>query len=190
MAITIPALPNTQMTKITLISSAVELSSPCGGPTRRISRLGDRFSVEVNSQKIAPAQAGQITSALLRGLSETVLFDMREKGVDYSIWTDGTVSAPALAGSKTISIAGGGSPKAVGRLFSINKGGRRYLHQIVEVPNAKTVKVIPAIRIDLSIGDALEFGNPKSKPRCTAAVRYGGNVRRGIGRPKNALRRA
>ena len=32
--------------------------------------------------------------------------------------------------------------------------------------------------------------NPKSKIRRTAAVRYRGNGRRGIGRPKDALRRA
>lgn len=141
------------------MSSAVELKPYLGGEVQRLSRLGDRWSYEVNCQPMRVAQAGALVAALLQGLSQKVTCRVYQDGFPYSDYSNGTVAAAKASGANTIQHTGGGTPIA-GQMFSIVKSGTRYLHMISAV-SGTTLTILPSLKISLAGGEVLEFAEPK-----------------------------
>jgi hypothetical protein len=158
MALQLPTLP-IATTKTTLRTSGSDLTSPFGGPTQRISRLADRWIIQIDLRPVPTTQAGPIVTALISGLTEKVLCPVALDGVDLSAYSNGTVAAPVLGGT-SLTHAGGGPTKFVGQFFSIVKNGVRYLH-IVTAVSGSTLSFKPMLKVPLAGGEVLEFGAPK-----------------------------
>lgn len=157
MAITIPTVPYST-TEITLTSSSTDQKPYLGGPIQRIARMGDRWSYKVDCRPMHARQAMTLIATLLMGLSDKVLIEVRQEGVDLRTYTDGTVSGTAQG--RTLTHAGGGAVKFVGQFFSVVKDGKRYLHQITAV-NGQVLSFLPMLKVKLAGGETLEFGAPK-----------------------------
>ncbi|MCB4861976.1 hypothetical protein K7W03_20500 [Sphingobium sp. PNB] len=158
MAITIPTLPKYLSTDITLRTSATDQTPYLGGPTQRIARLGDRWVYKVVCQDMRADQAGLILAALNGGLSDKVVCEVRQNGVDLSAYSNGTVVG--AASGRTLNHSGGGGTKFVGQYFSLVKNGVRYLHQITAVAGT-VLTFAPMLKVTVSGGEVLEFGSPK-----------------------------
>lgn len=159
MAVTIPLTFDPLSVQITFRSSATSLDPTLGGPSQRISRMGDRWVYRANMQPMSVAMAGPLVVALNQGLSQKAVCVVRQPNVSLARWSNGTVSA-AVAGGSTLSHTGGGAAKFVGQFFSIVKDGVRYLHQISAV-NGAALTFYPMLKTPLAVGDVLEFGAPK-----------------------------
>ncbi|WP_334185082.1 hypothetical protein [Novosphingobium sp.] len=159
MAITFPSLPFGSTTEITLTSSATDHKPFLGGPKQRIARLGDKWSLRVDCRKMYPRQAGPIIAALLQGLNDQIIMTVPQPGIDTGVWTTGTIALAVTAG-RSISVNGGGAEKVVGQLFSIEKNGVHYLHQITAVQGS-TLTILPSLKVSLAGGETVNFGAPK-----------------------------
>lgn len=155
----INSFPQGTVTRLTLKSSAVDLNPLMGGPSQRVSRLADRWVLEVEMRTMDARQAGPIANALLLGLSETVTVPVHQ-GVDTSDYVDPTVSVYKAAGTN-LEMTGINQAPFVGQMFSIVKGGKRYLHRISAVTSNSNVTIFPALKTAIDVGDVLEFQNPK-----------------------------
>jgi hypothetical protein len=159
MAITIPSLPNATSTEYTLNSSATDQKPYLGGPVQRISRMGDKWSVKVQCPPLKARQAAAVLATLTAGLSEKVVLEVRQPGLDLSAYNDtGTVTGAAAG--RTMVHAGGGTTKFVGQLFSVISNGVRYLHQITLV-SGQTINFVPMLKVPLAGGETIEFRTPK-----------------------------
>ncbi len=158
MATVIPSNFVAASTEITLKSSATQHNPTLGGPSQRIARMGDRWSYKVDVAPMRTRQAGPFVTALLAGLSEKVLIEVRQTGVDLTAYSSGTVTG--AASGRTLVHSGGGPTKFVGQFFSVVKNGVRYLHQITAVAGS-TLTFLPMLKVGLTGGETLEFGSPK-----------------------------
>ena len=159
MAITFPSIPFGSNTTIKINSSAVDQTPFLSGPVQRIARLGDKWSVSVECRKMFARQAGPVIAALIGGLSELVIFRVPQPGIDVTVWSMGTIAA-AATGGRQIRINGGGAAKVVGQLFSIEKNGVHYLHQITAV-TGNNLTIQPALKTPLIGSEPVDFANPK-----------------------------
>ena len=132
MAINFPIIPHGSTTEIKINSSAVDQTPFLSGPVQRIARLGDKWSVRIDCRKMFAKQAGPVIAALIAGLSDHVIMRVPQPGIDTSVWSIGSIAAAAASG-RQIRITGGGAAKVVGQLFSIERNGIHYLHQITAV---------------------------------------------------------
>lgn len=159
MAILFPMIPHGSTTEIKINSSAVDQTPFLAGPVQRVARLGDKWSVRIECRKMFAKQAGPVIAALIGGLAELVIMTVPQPGIDTSAWTKGTIAA-GVTGGRQITISGGGAAKIVGQLFSIERSGVHYLHQISAVAgNALTIQ--PALKTPLAGGETVDFANPK-----------------------------
>lgn len=145
-------------TQIDLTTSATQQKPYLGGPTQRIARMGDRWTYKVDCHPMRSRQAGPFLTALLQGLTEKVLIEIKQDGVDTSAYSNGAVVGSATG--RTLNHSGGGPAKFVGQFFSVIKNGVRYLHQISAVSSG-TLTFHPMLKVPLVAGDILEFGAPK-----------------------------
>lgn len=158
MATILPQLPYGTSTEYTLNSSSVDHKPFLSGPTQRVSRLGDKWSIKIECRKMYARQAGPIIAALIAGLADQIVMTVPQPGIDVSGRSTGTV-AQAVAAGRQITVQGGGT-KEVGQLFSIERNGRHHLHQITSVAG-NTVTFQPALKTPLSGGEAVDFKTPK-----------------------------
>lgn len=159
MAITFPTIPFGSTTEIKLNSSAVDQAPFLSGPVQRIARLGDKWAVRIDCRKMFARQAGPVIAALIAGLSELVIMRVPQPGIVTTVWAVGSI-ATAATGGRQITISGGGAAKVVGQLFSIEKNGVHYLHQITAV-TGNNLTIQPALKTAVASGDQVDFANPK-----------------------------
>lgn len=157
MAVVFPQIPIGSQTSVTMKSSSVDQTPFLGGPMQRIKRLGDRWIYEVQCRPMQSRQAGAFVGALLQGLSDKVLCEIKISGYDLSAFADGTATSGA---GRSIVHAGGGGVKFRGQYFSLVKDGVRYLHMITSV-TGQTLGFVPALKVPITGGEVLEFGAPK-----------------------------
>lgn len=158
MAITIPSNFSATNTEFSLRSSATQHNPTLGGPSQRIARMGDRWSVKFDVAPMRTRDAEPLISVLLAGLSEKVIVEVRQSGVDLSAYGNGTVTG--AASGRSLNHSGGGPTKFVGQFFSVVKNGVRYLHRITAVTGA-TLAFLPMLKVALTGGETIEFGSPK-----------------------------
>lgn len=159
MAIIIPNFPKSAATLITCSTNAADLKPAHGGPTQRFVRMGDRWSYDVELRPMRGDQAGRMVTALVQGLTQTVIAPVVQNGFDLTPYSNGLV-AGAVSGGMALSHTGGGATKKVGQFFSIVQNGKRYLHLITAV-TGQSLTFLPALRNPLAGGETLEFGAPK-----------------------------
>ncbi|MBB4859469.1 hypothetical protein HNO88_002798 [Novosphingobium chloroacetimidivorans] len=159
MAIVFPQIPFGSNTEITLNTSAADLKPFLAGPVQRLARLGDKWSLKIECRKMFAKQAGPVIAALIAGLAELVIIDLPQPGIDTSKWTTGNIAAPATGGRQIV-VSGGGAPKVVGQMISIERLGVHYLHQITAV-NGANLTIQPALKTPLAAGEPVEFARPK-----------------------------
>ncbi len=162
--VTIPSLPQHETQELKLLTSAVTPTQTFGGPTQRISRLGDRFSLTVTTRRLSYTQGVSVVATLLQGLSNKVLVPIQQPGL--AIGTPGNPIATSGAGT-TINLSGftpGYSIRA-GQVFSLIHGGKRYVHIATAAATASggsvSLSIYPMLRTPVTSGDVVEFATPK-----------------------------
>lgn len=157
MAIVLPPIPIGSSTSVSLKSSSIDQTPPLGGPVQRVSRLGDRWTYEVQCRPMQARQAGPFVATLLQGLSSKVLCPLQISGFNLSSFSDGIATSGA---GKSLVHTGGGATKFAGQYFSLVKDGVRYLHMITGVTGDR-LNFIPALKVAITGNEVLEFGEPK-----------------------------
>jgi len=160
--ITFPIAP--RGTKVTprLVRTGGDLVSALGGPTQRITRIGSRYAAQVELPTLdADCAAKWLACPLLaEAAGDTLAFIMPQMLDPSGINIAGTGSA----GSNQVTYAGGGHP-APGMWFSVQVGGRHYLHLVTAQTGANKVSVSPLLRVDLT-GQAMDLNAPKLEGFC------------------------
>ncbi len=164
MAIQLPTLPRTT-TNYKFISNFLDLKPSFGGKVQRISRLGDRFGVEVQARPMPYHQGVGLVAALNQGLTQKVLWPVPQP------MNVGNPGAPRVASAgqagTTLTINGltSGYQFQAGQFISIVHGGVRYLHQITAATAATgttaTVPIIPMLRVSPSANAVVEVLTPQ-----------------------------
>lgn len=152
--------PPKQKAKLEYISYSVDVESTYGGPTKRINRLGDRYSYTVNL-KARGSQGAPAIALLNRGRREQVRMPVNQ-AVDYPP-TSITVRTSATGGS-TIALQGSGELKAGQFIVLHGVGTRQYLHMVAEdaviASGGTNVRLTPPIRAAINAGSHVETANP------------------------------
>lgn len=139
-----------------------------GGPGNRVSRLGDKWGIDVVTGAAEYAAEGMTYLArLLRGMTDTVLLAFPEPGVPAQDYGAPVVSTAGASG-RLLPI-GGQKPGAVireGKFLSVVIGGRRYLYQAaatMTVPpgGAIDLPIYPILRRQPPVGAVVELAQPK-----------------------------
>jgi hypothetical protein len=151
----------------TLKSNSLDLTPTMGGPTVRVGRLGDRFSMAFTARSMFYQQALYFISSLNMGMSDKVRMPLPQ-GTDGYVGSPGTpvVNGAGQAG-RNITMRGF-SPGYVaeqGQFFNIVSAGVYALYQCTSTQTADgsgnlILPILPIIRIPPSDGDACEFDPP------------------------------
>ncbi len=165
--IDLPTSPAPAGAEAALIDFGAFLTSPLGGPTQRVDRMGNRFRLSVTMPPMKNVAVGRIWVArLIRGKSEGVRMRLPLQGFD-----PGLPGVPVVAGTgqtgRTLAIRAA-TPNAIfreGQFFSIVTGGRHHLtmvdaETIASATGTATLPVSPMLRVPHLDGDACHFGQP------------------------------
>ena len=157
MTIPFPVIPRGTTISPHLVRVGGDLVSTLGGPTQRITRIGSRYSADVQLPTLdAPCAAKWLACPLLADAAGDTLSLVMPQMVDASHL--GAVLGTGAAGAYQVTFSGT-APK-VGMWFSFSDGGRHYLHQIVGVdPALHTAKIAPPLRKAMSTSP-MEFAHP------------------------------
>lgn len=153
-------------TKLSYLSNSIDHQPTHGGATKRINRLGDRFSFEV-SIRARGDQGSALVARLNAGRSDKVRIPIHQ-AVEYARVTGPVRVSTSISGGQSLNLNGlpAGHKLMGGQLISIKAvSGVSYLHQIVNDATANasgviTLTVAPMIRTVLSVGDLVEVNDP------------------------------
>ncbi|PLR28153.1 hypothetical protein SGCZBJ_03860 [Caulobacter zeae] len=144
-----------------------DLTPYLGGPVQRIERLGSRFALAVELPKLDQEEARVWVSRLLQAKRSSGVLGWPQLGNGV-----GDEGAPRVNGAgqggTVLSLDGLPPNKAIkeGWFFSLNAGGRRYLHMITADAvasnlGAVTVTIEPMLRIVPPDNAVIELAAPK-----------------------------
>lgn len=165
--IQLPTCPPVRSASPRLVSFAVDQNPTLGGSQSRISRLGDRWAMDVETYPVRYANQGMAyLSRLVRGLVDTVLIAFPEPGVvkrSYGTPIVGGVGASGL----TLPVSGL-TPGVVipeGKFLSLVISGQRYLYQVTAnvtvVSGTNVLPIYPMLRRQPQPGAVVELESPK-----------------------------
>lgn len=166
--ITLPACPPIREATPKLVGYFTDQTPTLGGPQNRVSRLGDRWGIEVQTFPAKYADEGMTYLArLMRGMTDTVLLAFPEPGVSVQDYGTPVVSTAGASG-KVLPI-GGLRPGAVireGKFLSVVIGSQRFLYQAaatITVPTggAISLPIYPILRRQPPVGAVVELAAPK-----------------------------
>lgn len=166
--IELPACPIVVDANPKLIGFFTDQQPTLGGPQARVSRLGDKWGIDVVTGAAKYADEGMTYLArLLRGMTDTVLLAFPEPGVPVQDYGAPVVSTAGASG-RLLPI-GGLTPGVVireGKFLSVIIGGRRFLYQAaatMTVPIGGTVNlpIYPTLRRQPPVGAVVELAAPK-----------------------------
>lgn len=142
--------------------------TPTGpGPAQRLERLGSRFALDIVTGQLRWVEDRRAwISALLRGISDTVMYPVLQPGLVV-----GNPGAPRVSGSgqagQVMNFSGFSSGYLVrqGQMFSIVTGGQRYLYAVTVENGADangnaTLSIWPPLRRSPAANDVCEFEVP------------------------------
>lgn len=154
--ITFPPLPRGSLVTPHLIRTGGDLVSQLGGPTQRITRIGSRYACDVQLPTLDPDCGAQWISCPLQAeATGDTLGLVMPQTLDVGLAAQG-VTGSGTAGSNTVTYTGNGP--VPGLAFSIQAGGRHYLHFVTAV-GGSTLTVAPLLRVTFSL-IKLEFAAP------------------------------
>lgn len=165
--IQLPACPGLRAATPRLVSFAVDQTPTLGGPQSRISRMGDRWAMEIETYAVRYADQGmKFLSRLVRGLTDTVLIAFPEPGVVKRSYGSPVVASAGAAGlSLPVSGLTPGIVIPEGKFFSLVISGQRYLYQVTADTTAATgsvtLPIYPMLRRQPPAGAVVELENPK-----------------------------
>jgi hypothetical protein len=163
MPVILPTLPGPSRAEPVLLDFHTVQRPFLGGPVNHIDRLGTRFGITF---KLPPMRHNNVAAlewigCLLRGKLEGVIWEWPQP--DLVTLGDGLVKT-AVAGGNVVNLKGmvNGSIPRKGAFFAFVHGGRRYIHNVFNantvVGGETSINFTPALRVPLSVDDAVEFG--------------------------------
>lgn len=166
--IELPSCPPIREATPRLVGYFNDQTPTLGGPQTRVSRLGDRWAIDVETGAALYAGQGMIYLArLLRGMTETVLLGFPEPGVEVQDYGAPLIGAPGAAG-RVIPLRGlrPGAIVREGKFLSLVLGGQRFLHQAADTVEVGASGVInlpiyPMLRRQPPINAVVELAKPK-----------------------------
>ncbi len=165
--IELPACPPIKEAVPRYVSFAVDQAPTLGGTDSRVSRMGDRWAIDVETYPAEYAGHGMaFLSKLVRGLTETVVLAFPEPGVKRRSYGAPVVASAGASGT-SLPVSGliPGDVIREGKFFSLVIAGQRYLHQVTAdvTATAGTVNlpIFPMLRRQPPVGAVLELEAPK-----------------------------
>lgn len=152
--------------KVSYVSNGQDHQPTHGGPTKRINRLGDRFSYEI-ALRARGDQGSALVAKLNAGRSQKVRIPIRQ-AVEFPVVGGPVTVSTAVSGGTSLNMTGlpNGHVLKGGQFISVTGvNGVSYLHQIIEdaTSNASgtvALTVAPMIRTVLNVGDPVRVNDP------------------------------
>lgn len=166
--IELPACPPIRDAAPKLVGFFTDQQPILGGPGNRVSRLGDKWGIDVQTYSALYAEHGMTYLArLLRGMTDTVLLAFPEPGVSVQDYGAPVVSTAGASGQ--VLPIGGLKPGVVireGKFLSVVIGGQRFLYQAagtmtVPIGGAVNLPIYPTLRRQPPVGAVVELAAPK-----------------------------
>lgn len=138
-----------------------------GGPQTRVSRLGDRWGMAVETYPAVYADEGRVyLSRLLRGMTDTVVIVIPEPGMSGRDYGTPVVSAPSSGRNLAVSGLGNGRVVEEGKFLSVIIGGQRFVYQTTAEVTANgfglaVLPIYPTLRRQPNVGAVVELSAPK-----------------------------
>lgn len=138
-----------------------------GGPQTRVSRLGDRWGMAVETYPAVYADEGRVyLSRLLRGMTDTVVIAIPEPGMSGRDYGAPVVSAQASGRNLPVSGFGNGRVVEEGKFLSVIIGGQRFVYQTTAEVTANgsgvaVLPIYPTLRRQPNVGAVVELSAPK-----------------------------
>lgn len=138
-----------------------------GGPQTRVSRLGDRWGMAVETYPAVYADEGRVyLSRLLRGMTDTVVIAIPEPGMSGRDYGTPVVSAPSSGRNLAVSGLGNGRVVEEGKFLSVIIGGQRFVYQTTAEVTANgsgvaVLPIYPTLRRQPNVGAVVELSVPK-----------------------------
>lgn len=169
MAILLPVCPPIRTATPRYVFFGVDQTPTMGGTAGRISRMGDRWAIDVETYPAEYTAHGMAyLSRLVRGLKAHVLTGFPEPGVTPRSY-GAPVVASAGASGKSLPVSGliPGDVIREGKFFSLVISGQRFLYQVavedvtVAPDGTAVLSIEPMLRRQPAAGAVLEIEAPK-----------------------------
>lgn len=165
--IELPSCPPVASATPKLIGYFTDQVPVLGGPQTRVSKLGDRWGMAIETYPAIYAEEGRVyLSRLLRGMTDTVVIGIHEPGMTGKDYGSPVVSAPAAGRSLPVSGLGAGRVVPEGKFLSVIIGGQRFAYQITasvtaDGNGAALLPIYPTLRRQPPVGAIVELSVPK-----------------------------
>lgn len=165
--ILLPACPPIASATPKLIGYFTDQVPTLGGPQTRVSRLGDRWGMAVETFPAVYAEEGRIyLSRLLRGMTDTVVIGIHEPGMNGRDYGSPVVSAPAAGRFLPVSGLGAGRAVPEGKFLSVIISGQRFVYMVTAAVTADgngaaLLPIYPTLRRQPAVGAVVELSAPK-----------------------------
>lgn len=167
MPVTMPPLPRIADVDARLVDNSAQLKPPLGGAVQTVTRLGNRYALDVSNLTVDAVTARLWMAAQLRAKTEgqTVRMVWPQAdiaGMPTGALVDGAGQTGALLSMKGL---GAGFTLPAFSFFSFTAGGRMYLHAttaeaVADGAGKATVPIGPMLRNSPADGGALNFVAP------------------------------
>ncbi|CAM3282655.1 MULTISPECIES: hypothetical protein [Sphingomonas] len=166
MSIALPLSPSPSSSTPSYLDYGGTLRPIFGGAMQKLTRLGDRFAIEVTLPPLPYAETGMLWIArLIRAQRDGAIFPWPQPDFDTGAPGSPVVNGSGQSGS-AINLRGlaNGYTVKEGQFFSIIHGGRRYLEQAAAtatVANGQlSLPITPMLRISPQNGAVVEIAKP------------------------------
>ena len=159
MTVTLPKPPRGTTITPHLIRTGGDLTSVLGGPTQRITRVGSRYSADVEFPPLDADCGAEWLACLLEAEASGQTLSLPMPQMIPAAKTMTVLEGSGSAGSNVISIETLNLPP-VGAWLSVFAGGRNYLHFVTAHPGQQQVQVGPLLRVSFPSGTPVEIGTP------------------------------
>lgn len=170
MSVTLPDGPFRDSARIDYVSYGNDLTSPFGGSTQRIMRLGDRFRLTITLPTMRISECGGqwdtlISQAIRLGAIVKIPKQLLRKGT--TLVTNPLIKGGGQSGMLiTVDGLPAGASLVMDQYFSMTVGGVNYLHRLTANKTADgsgeaTLEIEPMLRVIPPDNTTLEFIAPK-----------------------------
>ena len=170
MAITLPALPRQAQYNMRDVPAGSGMLSPAfGGPDNPLSRMGDKWAIDVVIPSLRWAGCGaSLTADLLQGRRELLGLTIPEPGVTQTGFGTPLIKGAGQSGS-AIDLDGltAGAVIPKGKFIEIVTGGYSYVHMVTAEATADGagevagLAIFPMLRVSPADNATVNIANPR-----------------------------